>query len=276
MNKLILPAAAWMLFAAIAAGLYLFSGHIFFLFNFIYIGTMLALGLYLFRQGYKHARRVTQFGVGLYMLVMPGLIAGENVQLSGFFYFLYLGVFQGAVIHYAVAKIAGPLIFGRGWCGYACWTAMVLDLLPFKIPRTHERKPKLGYLRYFVFAVTLLFVVFMFAFNSAHIERVMYIAFIAGNVVYYATGIAFAYYFRDNRAFCKYFCPITVFLKPMSYYSIVRVKKAEDKCINCNKCVSVCPMDVDVKENSRKRKNSTECILCGECIRSCPKDALRL
>ena len=30
------------------------------------------------------------------------------------------GVFEAATIHYAVAKIFGPLIFGRGWCGYAC------------------------------------------------------------------------------------------------------------------------------------------------------------
>ena len=29
------------------------------------------------------------------------------------------GVFEAATIHYAVAKIFGPLLFGRGWCGYA-------------------------------------------------------------------------------------------------------------------------------------------------------------
>ncbi len=41
-------------------------------------------------------------------------------------FFLFTGVFEAATIHYAVAKIFGPLVFGRGWCGYACWTAMVL------------------------------------------------------------------------------------------------------------------------------------------------------
>lgn len=48
--------------------------------------------------------------------------------------------FEAAAIHYAVAKIFGPLIFGRGWCGYACWTAMVLDFLPYRIPKSYERK----------------------------------------------------------------------------------------------------------------------------------------
>ncbi len=47
-------------------------------------------------------------------------------------------------IHYAVAKIFGPLIFGRGWCGFACWTAMVLDFLPYKEPK--EPRKKLGWM----------------------------------------------------------------------------------------------------------------------------------
>ena len=34
------------------------------------------------------------------------------------------------------------------------------------------------------------------------------------------------------------------------------------------------PMDVDVTDNSRKRKNGTECILCMECVKNCPKKAL--
>jgi polyferredoxin len=116
----------------------------------------------------------------------------------------------------------------------------------------------------------------MFLIKAAELERIMYISFIAGNVVYFCVGILFAYHFRDNRAFCKYFCPITVFLKPMSYFSILRVKKTESECVRCNKCISVCPMDVNMLDNNRKRKNATECILCGECIRACPKKALKM
>ena len=46
------------------------------------------------------------------------------MQIEGFWYYLFLGVFEAATIHDAVAKIFDPLLFGRGWCGYACWTAM--------------------------------------------------------------------------------------------------------------------------------------------------------
>lgn len=45
--------------------------------------------------------------VGLYMLVYLGLICQENMQIEGFWYYLFTGVFEAATIHYAVAKICG-------------------------------------------------------------------------------------------------------------------------------------------------------------------------
>jgi len=103
---------------------------------------------------------------------------------------------------------------------------------------------------------------------------IMAFAFIVGNLAYYGIGIALAFYFKDNRAFCKYICPITIFLKPMSYFSLLRIRCDKDRCIDCGKCKRICPMNVDVTDNSRKRANGTECILCMECVKNCPKDAL--
>lgn len=261
-------------FETIAVTLWLTMGNLFYLFNFSYIGVSIALGLALYVNKYRHARRVVQLLVGLYMLVYLGLICNENMQIEGFWYYLFSGVFEAATIHYAVAKIFGPLLFGRGWCGYACWTAMVLDLLPYKRPQG-ERK-KWGWLRYVTFALSLLFVGALFVFQAPGKERIMFWSFLIGNALYYGAGIALALAWKDNRAFCKYLCPITVFLKPMSKYSLLRVKVDEAKCISCGKCKKVCPMDVDVTDNSRKRKNGTECILCMECVDGCPKQAIKL
>ena len=133
MKKYWFPAVILAVFETVAVTLTLTKHNLFYLFNFSYIGISLALGLVLFIRQYKHARRVTQLLVGLYMLVYLGLIDRENMQIEGFWYYLFTGVFEAATIHYVVAKIFGPLLFGRGWCGYACWTAMVLDLLPFKV-----------------------------------------------------------------------------------------------------------------------------------------------
>ncbi len=263
----------WAIFETVAVSLWLSLNNIFYLINFTYIGTSIAIGFLLMAKKKPYARRVVQLLVGCYMLIYLGLISNENMQLEGFWYYLFTGVFEAATIHYAVAKIFGPLIFGRGWCGWACWTAMILDLLPYKIPETHERK-KIGWIRYLMFAISFLFVGALFLHKVGNLERIMFWAFLIGNLFYYAVGILLAFVFKDNRAFCKYLCPITVFLKPMSYLSLFRMKCDESKCIKCGKCNRICPMDVDVMNPSRKRKNGTECILCMECAKNCPQKTL--
>ena len=264
----------WAFFELVAVILYLTTKNLFYLLNFSYIGTCITIGSYLYMNNIKYARNVVQFAVGLYMLIYLGIISNENMQIEGFWYYLFLGVFEAAVIHYLVAKIIGPIIFGRGWCGYACWTGMILDLLPYKVPK--EKRKKLGFIRYITFSLSFIFVAILFIFKFNNLSNIMFWAFIIGNVIYYITGISLAFIFKDNRAFCKYICPITIFLKPASYFALIRVKRDKDKCINCKKCIKSCPMNVDMLDNSRKRKNATECILCNNCVRNCPKKALHL
>lgn len=271
-RKFILPAFMWLIFETVAVTLWLTKQNIFYLLNFSYIGTSLAAALLLFQFQYRHARRISQFLVGTYMFVYLGLICRENMQIEGFWYYLFTGVFEAATIHYAVAKILGPLIFGRGWCGYACWTAMILDLLPYRVPQKPGKK--WGWIRYLTFALSFLFVSALFLIRVEKLEQIMFLAFLAGNGLYYIIGIALAFKLKDNRAFCKYICPVAVFMKPMSYFSLLRVQCDKSRCISCGKCKKVCPMNVDITNNSRKRKNGTECILCFECAKACSRNAL--
>jgi polyferredoxin len=270
-KQFVFPFVIWLFFMAIALSLGL-TIHLFYLFNFAYIGTCVALGLFLHMKNFKYARLVVLFTVGLYMLCYLGITSNENMQIEGFWVLLFNGVFYAAVLHYLVAKIIGPLLFGRAWCGYACWTAMVLEILPFKVPRNPRKN--IGYIRYIVFVASLIFSIILFIREVPYMGNIMFWSFIAGNILYYGSGIILAFIFRDNRAFCKYICPITVFLKPASYFALLRIKMDTDKCISCNKCKKVCPMDVDMIDNSRKRHNGTECILCLNCIKECPKKAL--
>lgn len=274
MRRYLLPLGMWLLFEIIAVTLWLTMDNIFYLLNFTYIGSCLALGMLFYINEYKYARNIVQFSVGLYMLVYLGIISNENMQLEGFWYYLFLGVFEASLIHYAVAKIFGPLLFGRGWCGYACWTAMVLDLLPYKIPE--QGRVSIGYIRYIVFSASFLLVGALFLIEVPNKAMIMFWLFIIGNLLYYGIGVILAFVLRDNRAFCKYICPITVFLKPASYFSLLRVKNDVKKCISCEKCRKICPMNVDMIDNSRQRLHGTECILCMQCIEVCPTKALYL
>lgn len=272
MKKYKVAIILFLVFETIAVSLWLTSGSLFFLLNFSYIGTCIAVGDIFMVKRWKYAREFVQFAVGSYMLVFLGLICRENMQMEGFWYYLLSGFFGAGVLHYAIAKIFGPLLFGRGWCGYACWTAMILDLLPYKTPANSRKST--GWIRYLMFGLSLASVVLLMCLGKAN-KTTMFYLFVAGNLLYYVAGIILALTLKDNRAFCKYICPITVFLKPMSYFSWLRIKCDEGKCIHCGKCIEVCPMDVEVNRNSRNRKNATECILCQKCKKVCPVNALK-
>ena len=94
----------FLLFEAVAVTLWLTKDNFFYLLNFSYIGACLGLGTALFTAGKRYARHFVQLAVGSYMLLYLGVISRENMQIEGFWYYLFLGVFEAATIHYAVAE----------------------------------------------------------------------------------------------------------------------------------------------------------------------------
>lgn len=276
-SPLIIMAILW------TAGILLWfiTKKIFYLFNFLYIGTSIGFGisLYVLLPKTKKAigRRVSQLLIGIYMLFFLGFMQFENMQIEGFFFYLFLGIFAGAVIHYFVGKIFGPLFFNRGWCSWACWTVMILDLLPFK--KSKGRIKNLAYLRYLHFVLSLGLVLvlwFIFSYRDTYYGVNELYWLIIGNIFYYIIGIVLAFVLKDNRAFCKYICPITVFLKPTSKLALIKVRIDNNKCKLCGLCEKACPMDIKITEYVKKntRVLSSECILCNECINACPEGAI--
>lgn len=112
---------------------------------FPWIGGSITIGLWV-GEKYKAkdlGRRVAILLAAPVFLIFLGLMQRENLQLDEvvFYgaYFLTAGIFSRVLIHYAVAKVGGPLIWGRGFCGWACWTAAVLEWLPVKENRPVPR-----------------------------------------------------------------------------------------------------------------------------------------
>lgn len=157
---------------------------------------------------------------------------------------------------------------------------MILDLLPFA--RSSGRLPGgWGWLRYLHFGLSLslvLVLVFLVGFRGGATGTTALIWFIVGNLLYYATGIILSYNLKDNRAFCKYVCPVTLPLKITSRFSLIKIGQAEGKCDNCDACEKMCPMDVRISDYilNNQRVLSSECILCQTCITVCPKNAIKL
>jgi polyferredoxin len=285
MKKLKLPLLFLGIFYSIAIWRYLATGKAFYLVNFGYIGTALALGIFLFdalpREKFGLARRLSQVLIGAYMLGYVGLVGGENMQIEGFWFYLFSGVFAGATLHYFIAKIAGPFVFSRGWCGWACWTAMFLDLLPWKKPARPTSKPwmRLRYLHFFMILAAAVYIFFVLGDRSAAGDRSVELAWLlAGNVAYYAVGLSLAAILKDNRAFCKYLCPIAVFMKVGARFSLMKIRIDADKCVDCKLCEKSCPMQVPITAYKDRggRVASTECVLCFTCTKVCPQMALDL
>lgn len=283
-KKLIVPVVVMLAFWGVAVLGFWASGESRPLIMFGYIGSTLGIGLGLYAVLPKLkkpiGRRLTLFMVGGFLFVYAVWMGVENTQIEGFFFGLLTGVIQMAVIHYFIAKIIGPVLFGRLYCGWACWTVMVFDLLPLKRPM--GRLPRRwGWLRYLHFALSLSLVLvlfFVFGFTDGAEGRTAVVWFLIGNIAYYALGIGLAYALKDNRAFCKYACPVSVPLKLTTRFSLLKIGGQAEKCNDCGACVKTCPMDVRIPEYilNGKRVLTTECSLCQNCITVCAHDALKL
>jgi ferredoxin len=281
--RLKVPLLLMAIFWVIAVALWRITANSFYLYNFGYIGSALGIGMGAYvalpKRQKLWGRRVAQFLIGAYMLIFLGLFQRENMQIEGFFFYLLSGFFAGSVIHYLVAKIAGPLLFNRGWCGWACWTAMVLDLLPYRQNKRGRLPDRWGYLRYLHFGLSLGLVLTLWYGLDYRVQgqsATELYWLLGGNALYYVVGIGLAYGLRDNRAFCKYVCPIPTLQKLTSRLALLKIAGDAEACIDCGVCARVCPMDIRVDEyvNSGQRVLSTECIFCLECVDACPRGAL--
>ncbi len=283
-KNLITPLVVMVAFWGIAIWGYVASGYIQPIIMFGYIGTSLGIGLGLYavlpKQKKPVGRRFTLFLVGLFLIGFAIFMGRENVQIEGAIFGLLTGVVQMGVIHYMIAKIVGPLLFGRMWCGWACWTVMILDLLPFKRPSGRLPR-KFGWIRYLHFGISLsvvLSIIYVVGFRDGASGTIAVTWFIIGNLFYYAVGIILAYTLKDNRAFCKYVCPVSVPLKITSRFSLIKIAGEDAKCNDCGACVKMCPMDIRIPDyiHNNERVLSTECSLCQTCITVCAPEALKL
>lgn len=273
----------FMFFLAIGIVLWRTQGHFFYLYNFGYIGFAAAFGELFFgilpREKKVWGRKISQFLIGFYMLGVLGFLGRENMQIEGFFFYLLAGVFSGPVLHYLIAKIGGTLLFGRGWCGWACWTTMILDFLPWMKP-ANGRLSGWGALRYIhFFAVMALVSMLWFFYNLKDFSNNSIVELnwlFIGNIAYYAIAIILAAILKDNRAFCKYVCPIPVVMKIGSRFSIWKIRVDKETCTECELCEENCPMNIKLLSYMRtnQRVSSTECIACQQCVNTCPSNAV--
>lgn len=187
-------------------------------------------------------------------------------------------VLLGAVVLVAV-------VFRRSFCGYICPLGAIQELFgklgrklfgkrfKLEVPAAIDRPAR--YLKYVVLAGIALWtwqagalviraydpwVAYMHLSSSELLAE-----FSIGAAILGITVVGSLLY---DRFFCKYACPMGAFLGLITRFSLFKVRRNEDLCIDCGLCDKACGLNVKV--STATTVTSPECINCNECVNACP------
>jgi polyferredoxin len=208
------------------------------------------------------------------------LISGEFLQRTNLSNFVLLG-----------GTIALVIVVGRFFCGWICMLGFLQELFGKLGQKIFKRKfvmparidAYLRYLKYIVF-IAVIFLTWKAGdliirpydpyVAWAHIPSgfEVFEEFLVGFIIL-AASLVFSMFY--DRFFCKYICPLGGFLGILNKIGLYKITRDSSTCINCKKCDSVCPVNLNI--STSERVTSSECINCLQCVTNCPtgKDTLK-
>ncbi|ESQ91058.1 (Fe-S)-binding protein [Asticcacaulis sp. AC460] len=209
----------------------------------------------------------------------------------------------GVLILAAVGLFFATALLGRVWCGYACpqtvWTDLFvwverfvqgdrnarkrLDDGPWTIEKVWKKA--LTHLIWLVIGMVT-GGAWVFYFNDAPslIDGLLHLQ-LPGAVLVWVGALTLSTYFMAGFArenICKFACPYARFQSAMFDRDTLIISYAHERgeprgkhkrgdswegrghCIDCDSCVVVCPMGIDIRDGLQ-----FDCISCGLCIDAC-------
>jgi ferredoxin len=195
-----------------------------------------------------------------------------------------------------VILLAGVIV-PRGFCGYICPLGTIIDFFDWAIAARVKRFRVADdgwwvHIKYYLLAGTVVAaffgvlvsgyvaaipivtraMLFLFEPLQTRLAREALPPMNAGHFVSIGLfALVLALGFLKPRFWCKYVCPSGA---TFSLGNLFRVseRKVESSCINCNKCVEICPFDA-IKPDFTTR--TTDCTLCQTCGGVCPTHAIK-
>lgn len=182
-----------------------------------------------------------------------------------------------------VGSVLLALVFRRSFCGQICPLGALQGIFGWLRTKNMRKRPTVSVsidrvARYLKYALLVFFGVWtwwaadlvMRPYDAwaawAHITSPeVFAEFGVGLAV---LGVSLAGSFIYDRFFCKYVCPMGAFLALLSKVSFLGIKRDAATCIDCGKCDTACPMNIEVSTVSTV--TSSECISCNECVNACP------
>lgn len=191
------------------------------------------------------------------------------------------------------------VLIPRGFCGYLCPLGTLIDLFDWSFSRrvTRFRVADDGWwvhVKYYLLAGTLVAAmcgVLVSGYVAAipvvtrgllflgeplqsgmgrgwHLVPQMHVGH-AFSLLLFAAVLGLGFF--QPRFWCKYVCPSGAVFSLGNLFRVTE-RKVESTCINCNKCVEICPFDA-IKPDFTTR--TTDCTLCQTCGGVCPTQAIK-
>ena len=191
------------------------------------------------------------------------------------------------------------VVIPRGFCGYLCPLGTLIDLFDWIVGRRVERFRVADdgwwvHIKYYVLAGTLVCAV-MGVLVTGYVAAIPVITrgmLFLGDPLqsgmmrgwhqvpplnaghFFSIALFFGVLglgLLKPRFWCKYVCPSGAVFSLGNLFRITE-RKVEHTCINCNKCVEICPFDA-IKPDFTTR--TTDCTLCQTCAGVCPTHAIK-
>ena len=209
---------------------------------------------------------------------------------------------MGILVIAAVALFFITSLFGRIWCGYACfqtvWTDIFIALEKVFQGDRNDRilldrknnfrkfwKKSLTHLSWILVSILTGYAFVCYFYDSIALTKNIFHGIFPLNALGWTLGIAGMTYLMAGFArehVCTYMCPYSRFQSAMFDNNTLIIsydtKRGEPRgkiskdgnyegrghCIDCKQCVVVCPTGIDIRNGLQM-----ECIACGLCVDAC-------
>ena len=238
-------------------------------------------------------RRRCQWAATLLLLLLPwGQVSGNSLlrvdipELTLYLFGQTLRIEElYLVLIFSLALTLGfllvTMLLGRVWCGWLCPQTTLTDLAEWFVSRLGLKQSKKaknsGLFKQVILHTLYLCLACLVASNLLwyFIRPEDFFSKLAALDFHYATWIFFvtvatAIYLDlalIRRLMCSEFCPYGRFQTVLADKSTLALHLPPtelERCIRCNSCVRICPMQIDIRNGYQ-----VECINCGRCLDAC-------